>query len=117
MLAGAAVDALAADRGRGLGDDAVAFLEPAHASAETRDRAPELVAEHDRHVDGPALLVVVLVHVAAAHAHGAHAQEDVLFAELRHRQLAQLDRLRLQGVLHEARHRVASCADPPRDLR
>src|SRR4029078_159648 len=65
----------------------------------------ELVPEHDGHVDGPALLVVVLVHIAAADADASHAQEDVFLANLRDGQLAQLDRLRLQGVVHEAGHR------------
>src|SRR6185503_4852926 len=106
VFAGPAIEAAPADGGGGLGDDAVALLEAAHAGADARDRPPELVAEHDGHVHRPALLVVVLVHVAAADAHGTDAQEDVLFPELRHGQLAQLDGQRLQGVLDEARHHL-----------
>jgi hypothetical protein len=48
---------------------------------------------------------VVLVDVAAADAHAAHAQQHLVGADLRHRHLAQLDGAVLERELHDRGHR------------
>jgi len=72
-----AEQAFAADLGGGLGDDAIAFVKRLHGPPRLRDGAGELVAENHRHVDGPGVRVVRLMHVGAADRYGADAEQHI----------------------------------------
>ena len=91
VASGPAQHALAADVRRRLADDPVAFLEAAHGAPDPRDRAAELVAEHDRDVHRPGMCVPRLVHVRAADRHRADREQHVVVADVRDGDLAQLD--------------------------
>jgi hypothetical protein len=76
-------------------------MEPAHAPPGPGDRAAEFMPEHDRHVDRPGVSVVRLMHVGPAYGDRANFEQDIVFADLRHRDLAKLDGVWLQGVMDD----------------
>ena len=95
VSSGPAQHALAADFRRRFADDPIAFLEAAHGATEPRDRAAELVAEHDRNVHGPGVCVPRLMDVRSADGHRAHRQQRLVVCDVRDGDLAQLDGTRL----------------------
>ena len=109
VSAGAAQDALAADFGSGLADDAVAFVKMPDAASGPGDGPGELMTEHDGHVDRPRMRVVGLVHVGAAHRDGADAEQHVGVADVRNRDLAQLHRHRFERIVDDGRLDHVSC--------
>ena len=80
----AAAEVTAAAIDRGVEGDAIAGREPGHGGAGPFDHPGRLVAHHERR-DAAAGDAGVAVDVAAADAAGAHADEDVLVADVRQR--------------------------------
>src|SRR5215469_10840976 len=82
VFAGSAVGALAADARRGLRYDAVTLAKPGHAGSQLRNRSCELVSEDHRHVDRPAVRVVILMNLAAADANRLGFEQHLAFARV-----------------------------------
>ena len=88
VAASPAQQAFAANRRGRLGDDAIAFAKALHGASGLRHGSGELVAENDRHIDGPGMRVVRLVHIGSADGYGAHPQQHVIVADVGHCDIA-----------------------------
>ena len=92
---------MADDRG-GLTDHAVADLPSLHVAAGLDDSATELVAEHDGIVDRPRMIGGPLMEIAATDADVGHFQQDVIRADRRLLDLADLDGALLRGEVDDS---------------
>src|SRR5206468_2456200 len=72
-----------------------------HGRSRSLDRATELMSQDDRDVHRPRMRVVRLMNVRPAHGNRPDAQQHIGVADLRHRDVTQLDRERLERILDD----------------
>ena len=77
VVAGVAVSATAADFGGCLHSHAITNFEALHRRADRGDRAAEFVAQHERQLYRPALMIAPHVQVATADTGGADFYHDL----------------------------------------